>query len=135
MLHVADDVDAPILRILLLELDAAEGNANLDFITVRREMPFRLVDEVGAEIDRRRPGRSNVVPRAQDPFGDRAVLLHAERIDAKGNRMPTVNERREDDLDIVVAADLVPVGQGGVDGPMGLERTDSKVDRRRAVPD
>ena len=135
MLHVADDVEPPVLRILLLVLEAPERDPHHDLVAVRREVPLRLVHEVRTQIHWRWPRRGDVVSGGQHAFGDRAVFLHAEWIHGEHQRMPPVHERREDELHVVVAVDQVAVRERRVHRAVRLERADPEVDRGRAVPD
>ncbi len=65
----------------------------------------------------------------------RAVLLHAEGVHAEEEGPPPVVVSVEEDLDLVVAADVVAVGAGGADHvAVGLVRPDAEVDRGGAVP-
>jgi len=49
--------------------------------------------------------------------------------------LPPVVESAEQDLHVVVGADPVAVGQGGVDRAVRLERPDAEMDRGGGIPD
>ena len=133
------DLQPPILRIGALVAQALEGDAHLDLETPRREVAARLVHEVGVEVDRRveaaagagsarRPGVHAVAPHA--------VLLHAERVDGEQQRAAVVEIGIEQDVDAVVAVDVVAVGEGGAHGvAVRLERAHAEVDGIGRVPD
>ena len=133
------DLQPPILRIGALVAQALEGDAHLDLEAPWREVAARLVHEVGVEVDRRveapagagsarRPGVHAVAPHA--------VLLHAERVDGEQQCAAVVEIGVEQDVDAVVAVDVVAVGEGGAHHrAVGLEGADAEVDRVGRVPD
>ena len=137
VLHLADDVDAPILRLRGLIAEALERNPDLHFVTPVSHAPARLKDVVGAQVgllapDDRPPDES--AGRDVRAFHDRAVALYAKRIDREHQRLLAIVKRAEQDLDVVVAEDLIAVGEGGGRPPMELVGADPEVDRVGRVP-
>jgi hypothetical protein len=61
--------------------------------------------------------------------------LHAERVDDEDERPVELVERVEVNLDVVVGADPVAVGEGVSDRPVGLERPNAEIDGGGRIPD
>jgi hypothetical protein len=139
-LHTADDLNAPVLRGLRLITQALERDPNFHFIPVIGRASFRSEHVIGTQIGRLAfcllrhlvdPGD----PRLGRPLGHRAVALDAEGIHAEHDRLATVVERADENLDVVVRLDLVAVRQSGVDGAGRSVRPDAEVNRGRRIPD
>src|SRR5205814_6915584 len=107
-LDLSDDVQPPVLLRCRLVAQALERNANFNLVPGSGEMPLRIEHEVGAEIGERTAAADAAemiaLLRALDY---RAVHLHAERVDAEHRRLPSVIERRQQNLDPVVVLDAV----------------------------
>jgi hypothetical protein len=114
VLHATNDVHAPALRWRLLIADALEGDADLDFVAVFGEVPFRLELEIGTEI------RAGGVPV-------HAVALHAEWIDGERVGAAAVVEGVQEELHVVVAGDPVPIGVRRVNGAVRLVRANAEI--------
>ena len=96
-------------------------------------MAARLPEEVGAQVVLARPHvRAGNEAAA---LALRAVGLDAERIDDEDEGAIALVERVEVDLDVVVAADAVAIGERRGDGPGVGERADAEVHGVRRVPD
>ena len=96
-------------------------------------MSARLPLEVGAQIVLPRPDvRSGNEPAS---FALRAVGLDAERVDDENEGAIELVEGIEVDLDVVVGADAVAVGERRGNGSAWRERAQAEVDRVRGVPD
>ena len=138
VLDLAQDVDPPVLGVERLILDAAERDAKHDIVSIVGKVPPGLVDEVRAQVGRRPAGLRVAGGEAtadRHSLGDGAILLDPQRIDGEDQRLPRMNERGQEDLDVVVGVDLVAVCQFGVDAPMRLERADAEVDGPGRIPD
>jgi hypothetical protein len=124
-------------RLLRLIAETLERDAHLDFVTPRRDAPARLEDVVRTQV-----GLLTAHDRTADeaacrdvgPLDQRAVALHAERVHREHQRLLAVVERAEQDLHVVVAEDLIAVGQCRRGLAMQLEGADAEVDRIRGVP-
>ena len=68
-------------------------------------------------------------------FDSRSIRLDPKRVHPEDDRTPAVVEGVEEDLDVVVDLDLVPVGQAGGRRAVGLEGADAEVDGVGGVPD
>ena len=137
---VLDDphnVDAPVLRLLVLKPNAAERNAHDDLVAPGGQVTSGVVHEIRTEVGRWRAGVGGdpICPLHQCAFRDRAVFLHAECVDRKYQRLTGMEKGGDDQLDVVVAVDLVAVGECRVHGAMHLVRADAEIDRPRRVPD
>jgi hypothetical protein len=137
VLHAPDDVEAPRLLGRVLVAKALERDADLDLVAVVGEAPLGLEDEIRAQVGRvtRRRDAAHTARARLIAFHQRAVELHAERVDAEDHRLAAVVEGAEQELHVVVAADAVAVGERRVDRAVPLVRAYAEVDRRRRVPD
>src|SRR5687768_12545280 len=102
-LHTAEHVQRPVLRGPRLIPERLERDANLDFVTGVCHAPLRIEDEILAEIRglaaSREPAESARAPlHTAGAFRERAVELHAERIDAEQQRLPAIVECAEVNL-------------------------------------
>ena len=128
-------IEAPRLRIGALILEALERHAHLDFVAVLGEPSLRLEDEVGVEIGKLAAVRAPRPTARLVVLDQRAIRLHAERIDAEHDRLTAVVERPDEQLDAVVAEDLVTIAKRGMHGAVRLIGPDAEVDGGRRVPD
>ena len=120
-----------------LVLDAAKGNPDHDLVPVRRQMSLRLVDEV-RDSGRRAaaPLRLTLLnPVARTPSVIVPSSWMPNGLTAKTIACRACRNGRQDDLDVVVAVDLVAIGERRMHGAVRFERADPEVDRRRAIPD
>ena len=138
VLHLSHDVETPALHLAALVAEASKGDPHLHFVPPLRDAPPRLVDIVGGQIGLLPPGGGT----AEEPAGtgiqaldDRAVPLHAQRVHREHEGPVPVVERAQEDLDVVVAEDLIAVGQARRGAAVPLERPDAEIDRGRRVPD
>ena len=136
-MDLARNVEPPILGIAGGKLDAPKRNPDHDLVAVGRQVPLGLVHEVRTQVSRgcARLVRNTVPARQCRALGDRAVGLHAEWIDGEDERLTRVDERTDNDVDVVVAADVVPVGECDVYRAVRLERADAEIQGGRRVPD
>src|SRR4051812_14199366 len=99
-------------------------------------MSLRSPEKVGAQIVL---SRHNVRARDEAPgLALHAVRLHSQRIHDEDECATAVVKRVEVDLDIVVPADAIAIGERRVHprvAAMWLERPDAEVDRRGGIPD
>ena len=137
-LHAPRDVEAPRLHACGGKTGGLERDRDLDLVAVVRHAPFRFVDVVGREVGRLAPaleraerGRA-AVARA---FHERAVGLNPERIDGEHQRLASVVERVQKDLDRVVGVDAVAAGERRVNRSRRRLRADAEIDGRRRVED
>ena len=95
--------------------------------------PLDCPTEVGAEVVlSRRDVRAGNEPAA---FALRPVGLNAERVDDEHERAIALGERVEVDLDVVVGADVIAVGERRADRRVRLEGANAEVDRVGRIPD
>ena len=133
------DLQPPVLRIGALVAQALEGDADLDLEAPRRHPAAGLEDEVGVQIDGRVEAAAGAGP-ARRPrvhaVAQHPVLLHAERIHGEEQGATMVVEGVEQDVDAVVAVDVVAVGEGCAHHlAVGLVGADAEIDRVGRVPD
>src|SRR5260221_11509922 len=67
-------------------------------------------------------------------FEDGAIGLDAKRVDGKDGGLPPVVERAEEDLDVVVAADAVAIGERRPRRSVRLELADGEMNWRGSGP-
>ncbi|OLC98218.1 MAG: hypothetical protein AUJ00_00045 [Gemmatimonadetes bacterium 13_1_40CM_3_70_6] len=139
MLGDALDLQPPVLRIGALVAQALERDADLDLEAPRRHVAARLIHEIGVQVDgrveaaagagaARRAGVHAVAPHA--------VLLDAERVHGEEQGTAVVVVGVEQDVDAVVAVDVVAVGERRAHhGAVRLEGAHAEVDRVGRVPD
>jgi hypothetical protein len=144
VLDPAQDVDAPGLLPALLVAQALERDPDLDFIAAGDEAAARLEDVVRVQVHvpveevepDAAPAPGHPAGAAGELIAAGAVLLDAERVDAEEEGAPPVVVGVEEDLDVVVAADVVAVGARRADGvAVGLVRADPEPDGVGGVPD
>ena len=137
VLHLAGHVDAPPLLLRRLEAEALERNPDFDLVAVVGEPALRIEHEVGTEVGNLAAddGVVEAVAARRAGFDQRPVGLDAERIHREHRRLAAVVERAEQDLDEVVRADLVAVGERGVHLAVRLVGPDAEVDGGRGIPD
>ena len=137
MLYQADDIDAPALLLLRLEADALEGNPYLDLIAVIGDPTLGLIHIVRAQI-RRLPLDHRVVEAVSTGgpgLHQRSIRLHPEWIHRKNGGLAPIVEGAEQDLDLIVGRDPVPISQRGVDRAVRLEGPDAEMNGGGGVPD
>ncbi len=136
-LHHPDDVEAPVLRITRLVAQGLERDPHLDLVAPGGLVALGFVDVVGAQVERigAGDGGGEEVDGRPRRVAQRAVGLHAERVHAEDQRLAPVVEGVEQDLDVVVAGDLVAIGERGAHAGRVLVGADAEVDGRRRVPD
>ncbi len=138
MLRDADDLHAPVLRFTALVTQTLERDPHFHFKTPRRHSAVRLVNVVRIQVDNAVEAAAGIgtAGGARDPLAAHAVLLHAQRIDLEQRGATPVVERVEQDLDVVVGADVVAVGERGPhDAAVRLIRANAEVDRVGCVED
>jgi len=111
---------------------------HFDFVSPVGHASSGLVDEVGAQVRLlAADDRAADEPAGGDvgTLDQRAVALHAERIHREHEHLFRVVKCAQQDLDVVVAEDLVPVGKGHGRTAVRLVRADAEVDRVGRVPD
>ena len=133
VLHLAHDVDVPALLVRRLKFETFERNAKLDLVAVFGEPSFRREHKVLTQVGRRaagkgrRPTAGARLPR----LDDRPIELNAEWIHSEDERLSLIVKGAEQQLHVVVGADLVAIGQRGVDGAVRLEGAYADVQRGR----
>ena len=145
VLHSTQHVDAPGLLVAVLIAQALERNPDLDLVAALVHPAARLEDVIGIEVDvaverahapESAAGRGGAARAPAERRAARAVLLHAERVNAEQERDLPVVVGVEEDLDVIFAADIVAVGVGGADHvAVQLPGDDAEVDRVAPVPD
>jgi len=140
MLGDAHHLERPTLWVGALVAQALERNPDLDFEAPGGDAALGFVDEIGVDVhnaveppraDSRAARGAGVLSLAAD-----AVLLYAERVHGEQQRAAVVGVGVEQQLDLIVALDVVAVGQGGAHHrAVRLERPDAEVDRVGRVPD
>jgi hypothetical protein len=97
-----------------------------------------LEDVVGREVGHLAPaleraeGSAAAVVRT---FDEHAVGLNAERVDAEDERLPSIFERVEENLDLIVGVDAIAVRERRVHGAGRSVRPDAEKDRGGGVED
>src|SRR2546423_14268406 len=138
MLYLAHDVQAPILRLLGLISQALERDPDLDLVPPLGEPPAGLEHVIGAEVGSLTTDEGTADESARrnvGSFDKRAVSLYAQRIYREHQRLLPIVERAEQDLHVVVAEDLVAVGERGGRPAVPVGRADPEVDRGGGGPD
>ena len=137
MLHLPHNVDPPVLHVLRLIAKALERNPDFHLVAGRSRATLRLEDEVRAEIGlfaRLLAASERAAAAAARALVQRAISLDTERVDREHHRLTTVVERAEQDLNVVVAEDLVAIEQVRVHQPVCLVRADTEMDGGGRVP-
>ena len=130
--HDPRDVNAPVLLRLRLIAQALERNAHFDFVAALGDAALRLEDEVGAEIGRlAAAGRPRRAARA---FGERAIELDAERVDAEHQRLAAVVVGAQKDDDVIVGLDAIAIGERRAHGAGRRRGANAEVHRGRRIP-
>jgi len=102
-----------------------------DVVGVEVDVPLHRVDVPGASA-----GGGEAAGPAAELIAPGAVLLHAERVGAEQEGQAPVVVGVEQDLDVVLAADVVAVGPGGADHvAVDLAGPDPEPDGVGCVPD
>src|SRR5204863_7029931 len=109
VLDLPNDVDAPVLRLPGLIAQTLERDPHFDFVAPIGQAPVQLKHIVWTQV-----GLSSTDDRSADdarggnvrPFDERAVPLHAERLDGEHEWLLAIVKCAEQDLHIVVAKDL-----------------------------
>ena len=138
MLHLPDDVETPVLRLLGLIAETLERDPHLDFVTPRRQAAVRLEDVIRTQVRLLAPddrAADEAARRDVGPLDQRAVTLHAQRVDREHQRLLAVVECAEQNLHIVVAKDLIAVGERRGGTAMQLVGANPEVDGVARVPD
>jgi hypothetical protein len=132
VLHPTIDLEPPVLLGRTRVSKAAEWNADLDLESSFEQVAARLPNEVGAQIvlpwHDVRPGDEPAV------LALRTVGLNAERVDDEHQRAVSFVEGVEMDLDVIVSADAVAIGESRRDGAVWFEGANAEIDRGRRVP-
>src|SRR4051812_35552872 len=136
VLDVALNLKSPVLHVARGVSQRLEWDADLDLESPRRDASLRLPEEVRAQVvlARHDVGAGNE-PAA---FALHAVGLHTEWIDDEDECASPVEKGVEVQLDVVVAAHPVAIGQRRVDAGVAavwLERADAEIHRAARVPD
>ena len=137
-LHAPDDVDRPRLHAVGGETQRLERDRDLDLVAFVGDASLRVVDVVGRQVG---DLASALQPAEQGAaavvaaLDQRAVCLNAQRVDAEDQRLASVVERIQENLNRIVGVDAVAVGERGMDRAGGGVRLDSEVDRGRRVED
>ncbi len=137
MLHLPDDVETPVLRLLRLVAETLERDPHLDFVTPRRQAAVRLEHVIGTQVRLLAPHDRAADEAARGdvgPLDQRAVALHAKRVHCEHQCFLAVVERAEQDLDVVVTEDLIAVGECRRGLAVQLVRADPEVDCVRGIP-
>src|SRR5881409_1404921 len=137
VLHLAYDVQLPVLRLARLIPDALERNPHLDFVSPIGDAPARLKDEVGAQVGLL-PSHDRAADEAAGghvgALDQGAIALDADGIHGKHQGLLPVVKRAEQDLHVVVVEDLVAIRQSHRGTAVQLEGANAKIDGRGGVP-
>jgi hypothetical protein len=136
VLHLAGDVDSPPLLLRRLEAEALERDPDLDLVAVVGQTPLRLEHEVGAQVGGLPADHRVVEAVAAGGSGlhQRAVRLDAERVHREDDACRP-SSKVEQDLDVVVRADLVAVRQRRVHLAVRLIGPDPEMHGGPRIPD
>src|SRR6266446_4225139 len=144
MLHSPEDVQPPALNFRILVAKAFKWYPHLDFIppiddtSLRLEEVFRI--EIHASSERidvpKSPAGCRRTSRASSKLcAPRSVLLDTIRIDAEEERDLSRVVGIEQDLDLILAVDVVAVGvRRAHDVAVNLSSANPEVDRVGRVP-
>jgi hypothetical protein len=145
VLHPPEHVDAPHLLPAFLVAEALEGDADLHLVAVVHQAAARLEHVVGVEVHRAvervdareaAAGGGAAAGAAAELVAAGAVLLHAEGVDAEQEGQAPVVVGVEQDLDVILGCDVVPVGPGGAHHvAVQFAGPDAEVDGVGGVPD
>src|SRR5919198_4094012 len=98
MLHLAHDIQAPILRLRGWIAEALERNPDLDLVSPFGHVAARLKDVVGTQVGLFAPddcAADEAARRDVGAFHERTIALNPERIDRKHQRLLAIVKRAE----------------------------------------
>src|SRR6185312_1077789 len=133
VLHVALDLNSPVLDRLVGIAQAAERDSDLDLVTPRRDVALGLPEEVRAQVYLSRPDVGPGYEAAGLVRG--AVGLDTQRIDGEYERAVAFVIGVKTNLDVVTRADVVTISECGAHRAVWLVCANAEVDRGSRVPD
>ena len=97
---------------------------------------LRLEHVVRAQVGRLAAAGEAAEPAARPAraFDQRAIQLHAERVDAEDQRLPAVVEGAQEDDDVIVGLDAIAIRERGADRPGRRRGANAEVHRGRRIP-
>ena len=135
MLHDANDVESPALRLRRPIAQRLEGDTNFNLVSIFGHTSLRLKDKVLTDIGvlARRALRQEAPRLLLIRLEDRSVHLDAEGIYAEDQGLTAVIESAEEKLHLIIGIDAIAIGERRDRRAVTLERPDAEVNRRRRI--